>query len=399
MSRRCVLENSPVHTFRIPFAIPFAGSIHRLTRVGLTLVLLSLGLGVSANEPDAGWELGPFVRPAEAAPIISPIKDALFDGTILSSPVHWESLHTFNPGAIVRDQKIYLLYRAEDDSGKMKIGGHTSRIGLAVSEDGIHFQREPKPVLYPTDDDQKAREWPGGCEDPRVVEAEDGTYVLAYTQWNHRRYDAAIATSKDLHTWKKHGPAFAKAYGGKYKNLQYKSMGIVTRLQDGQLKIAKINGKYLMYWGEGTIYLATSENLVDWDPVEDKNGKLVAVLGRRLHRFDSWFPEVGPPPIVTERGILLLYNGKNGLKDGDKNLTPKTYSVGEALFSARNPAQLLQRTEQPVFKPELPWERSGQYVAGTTFAEGLVYYQGKWFLYYGSADSLVGVATSEHPAL
>jgi len=371
----------------------------RVRSSAVLFVVLAFGSGFCANEPDTNWELIPFARPAAAAPILSSDKNALFDDPITKAPVHWESLHTFNPGAIVRDGRVYILYRAEDDSGKMEIGGHTSRLGLAVSDDGIHFQREAKPVLFPADDDQKAREWPGGCEDPRVVEAEDGSYVVAYTQWNHQRYDAAIATSKDLHSWTKHGPALAKAYGGKYKDLQYKSAGIVTKMQDGRLKAAKINGKYLMYWGEGTIYLATSENLVDWDPVEDKNGKLVPVLARRPLLFDSWFPEVGPPPILTEHGILLLYNGKNGLKDGDKELAPKTYSVGEALFSAQNPAQLLHRVEQPVFKPELPWERSGQYVEGTTFAQGLVYFHGKWFLYYGCADSLVGVATSEHPAL
>jgi predicted GH43/DUF377 family glycosyl hydrolase len=353
---------------------------------------------IRAGDPESSWALVPLNRPADAQPIITPLKNSTFQNPIGPTTVHWEALHAFNPGAIVRDGKIYVLYRAEDDSGKMKIGGHTSRVGLAVSEDGIHFQREPTPVLYPAVDDQQAREWPGGCEDPRVVEAEDGTYVVAYTQWNHKRYDAAIATSKDLHTWTKHGPALAKAYGGKYANLQYKSAGIVTKLQDGRLKAAKVNGKYLMFWGEGKVHLATSNNLVDWDPVEDARGKLITVLERRPHLFDSTFPEVGPPPILTERGILLLYNGKNAIKDGDKALAPKTYSVGEALFSSTDPTKLLSRVQEPVLKPELPWERSGQYVAGTTFVEGLVYFHDKWFLYYGCADSLVGVAFSDHPA-
>lgn len=348
---------------------------------------------------DVSWELGPFNRPPDAQPVISPLKDATFQNPIDGKPVHWEALHTFNPGAIVRDGKIYVLYRAEDDSGKMKIGGHTSRVGLAVSEDGIHFQREENPVLYPDKDDQQAREWPGGCEDPRVVEGEDGTYVVAYTQWNHDRYDAGIATSKDLHSWTKHGPALAKAYGGKYAKLQYKSAGIVTKLEDGRLKAAKVNGKYLMFWGEGKIRLATSTNLIDWDPVEDAHGKLITVLERRPNLFDSTFPEVGPPPILTDHGILLLYNGKNATTDGAKDLAPKTYSVGEALFSATDPTKLLRRVTQPVFRPELPWERSGQYVAGTTFVQGLVYFHNKWFLYYGCADSLVGVAISDHPAI
>ena len=97
-------------------------------------------------------------------------------------PVHWEATHTFNPASVVRDGKIYLLYRAEDDNGK-GIGGFTSRLGLAASDDGIHFTRLPAPVLYPDEDAQKENEWEGGCEDPRVVETEDGGYALFYTEF------------------------------------------------------------------------------------------------------------------------------------------------------------------------------------------------------------------------
>ena len=122
--------------------------------------------------------------------------------------MQWEALHTFNPAAIVRHGKVYVLYRAEDNSGAMEIGGHTSRLGLAESDDGIHFKRSAEPVFYPAEDDQKASEWPGGVEDPRIVEREDGTYVLTYTQWNRKTYSVGIATSRDLKHWTKHGPAF-----------------------------------------------------------------------------------------------------------------------------------------------------------------------------------------------
>ena len=133
------------------------------------------------------WTLGPFVRPVDA-PIIEPNPQAVFTDPITKKPVHWEALHTFNPGAIVRGGKVYVLYRAEDDSGTMVIGMHTSRLGMASSEDGIHFTKEPTPVFYPDVDSQQDREWPGGVEDPRIVESEDGTYVLAYTQWNREKY-------------------------------------------------------------------------------------------------------------------------------------------------------------------------------------------------------------------
>ena len=79
-----------------------------------------------------------------------------------------------------------MLYRAEDDSGAMEIGGHTSRLGLAESKDGIHFTRRARAGLLSRPGRSEAREWPGGVEDPRMVEAEDGTYVLTYTQWNAR---------------------------------------------------------------------------------------------------------------------------------------------------------------------------------------------------------------------
>ncbi|HWC96980.1 MAG TPA: glycoside hydrolase family 130 protein [Candidatus Sulfopaludibacter sp.] len=338
----------------------------------------------------AGWQIGPFERPSDARAVISPNKETSLRDPIDGKTVHWEALHTFNPAAVVRNGKIYVLYRAEDDSGEMKIGMHTSRLGLAESEDGIHFTRRAEPVFYPDNDSEKDREWPGGCEDPRLVEGEDGTYVLTYTQWNRKKTDVGIATSKDLIHWTKRGPALGTE--GKYGALSYKSAGIVTRVQGGRLIAAKIGGKYWMYWGEVVIRLATSDDLIHWQPVEDANGAAVVVLAKRAGRFDSSFPETGPPPVLTGRGIVLLYNGKNAPNGGDPALGPNAYSVGEALFAADDPAKLLERTDQPVFKPELPFEKTGQYAAGTTFAEGLVWFHNQWFLYYGCADSMVGVA-------
>jgi beta-1,2-mannosidase len=342
------------------------------------------------------WQIGPFTRPASGNPVIAPRADSTFIDPILNAPAHWEALHTFNPAAIVRDGKIVVLYRAEDDSGAMEIGGHTSRLGLAESADGIHFIRRDAPVFFPAKDDQQAREWPGGVEDPRLVEGEDGSYVLTYTQWNRKSYAVGIATSSDLIHWTKHGPAFLTAAGGKYADLKYKSAGIVTRLDEakGRLIAAKINGRYWMYWGEGLIRLATSGDLIHWTPVEDANGAPIELLHPRGGHFDSSFPETGPPPVLTAAGIVMLYNGKNAAVGGDPGLGSNAYAVGEALFDAHQPAQLLKQTDRPALKPEMPYEKTGQYAAGTTFAEGLVYFHGEWFLYYGCADSLVGVVTA-----
>ena len=105
------------------------------------------------------WQIGPFTRPEGANPVIQPDKDAVFLCPIRKTLVHWESLHTFNPAAIVRNGRIYVLYRAEDDSGEMQIGMHTSRLGLAESQDGIHFTRRSAPVLFPDEDAQKEQQY------------------------------------------------------------------------------------------------------------------------------------------------------------------------------------------------------------------------------------------------
>jgi predicted GH43/DUF377 family glycosyl hydrolase len=376
----------------------------------------------AATAKATAWMLGPFTRPENAQPVITARPESVFSDPILDKPVHWEALHTFNPAAVVHDGKIYVLYRAEDDSGMMEIGMHTSRLGLAVSEDGEHFTREDTPVFYPAKDSEQAREWPGGTEDPRIVESPDGGYVITYTQWNRETYRVGIATSTDLHTWTKHGPAFGM---GKYGGLKYKSAGIVTecvtkgRCVAAKVGTAKSGGHYWMYWGEGEIHLATSDDLVHWTPVEGADGRPKVLMRARPGKFDSGLPEVGPPPVLTKDGIVLVYNGKNAAgangknaagyngknaaganrknvdgADRDPKLAAGTYAVGQVLFAADDPGKLLARTGKPFFEPKLPWEQSGQYAAGTTFAEGLVWFRDRWLLYYGCADSRVGVAMS-----
>src|SRR3954454_1974912 len=156
------------------------------------LIAAVLCAACSQGQNLPGWVIGPFSRPADGNPVISPNAASTFKDSIAKKPVQWEALHTFNPAAIVREGKVYVLYRAEDNSGTMQIGMHTSRLGLAESDDGIHFQRRPEPDFYPGPDDQKAREWPGGVEDPRIVQGEDFKYVLTYTQCNWKTYPLGI---------------------------------------------------------------------------------------------------------------------------------------------------------------------------------------------------------------
>ncbi len=299
-------------------------------------------------------------------------------------PVHWEALHVFNPAAIVKDGKIFLIYRAEDDSGQMKIGGHNSRLGLASSSDGIHFQKHPTPVLYPDNDSQKWRESPGGVEDPRIVEGPSGNYVLTYTQKHSFLSRLAVATSRDLVHWDKQGGAFHQF--GIARFAPYTKAGsIVCAVIDGRLQAVKIQGKYLMYWGVRALHAATSTDLIHWQT----GGRIIRP---RPGYFDSILNEAGPPALMTENGIVLIYNGKNHTTKGDPTLSTHLYTGGQLLFDKENPTQCIGRLDHPFYQPELPFEKTGQYVAGTTFLEGLVYFKDKWFMYYGCSDSVIGVA-------
>src|SRR5919204_6308501 len=227
------------------------------------------------------WALGPFVKPANVNPVITPNATSHFRSPMNDSTLAWEEYATFNPAAVVKDGKLYVLYRAEDATGARQIGGHTSRLGLAESDDGLHFRRRTTPVLYPDTDAQRQYEWPGGVEDPRVVETDDGRYVLTYTQWNRDIPRLAVATSRDLIQWVKHGPAFARAAGGKYLCSESKSGAILSRVVGDHVIATRVNGKYWMYFGVPDLHIATSDNLLDWTPLEDDNGRLLNVLSPR----------------------------------------------------------------------------------------------------------------------
>ena len=359
--------------------------------VGLQFLLLLFLSVITQAQTEQSWQMSGFVKPA-FNPIMQADADYTFFDPVKKVMVQWQKADVFNPAAIVRNKKVYILFRAEDIPGTA-IGMRTSRIGLAVSKDGIHFTKMKDPVLYPDSSEFMKYDYPGGCEDPRIVEKEDGSYVLLYTSWNRDVARLSVATSSDLINWKKQGPAFSKAYNGKFLNVWSKSGSVVTKLVKKKIIAAKVNGKYWMYWGENPMYLAHSENLVDWTPVVDERQELFVAMKPREKKFDSHLTEPGPPALITDKGILLLYNGKNSENENADPAIPKgTYCGGQALFDLKDPSKLINRCENYFIKPDLPHEIKGQYKAGTTFVEGLVFFKREWFLYYGTADSMVGVA-------
>ncbi len=342
-------------------------------------------------KPEKSWMLGPFQKENAHNPILSAEASTTFHCPVRRETVRWEEKDVYNPTAVVRNNNVYLLYRAEDTV--RRVGG-TSRLGLAVSSDGIHFNRMPKPVFYPDNDAMKTYEWEGGCEDPRVVESPNGVYVLTYTAYDGHTARLCVATSRNLTNWRKQGLAFGEFDKGKYRDSWSKSGAIVCKRVGNRFVAQKIKGKYWMYWGDKPqLRLATSDDLLHWAPLETEDGTPIGVAESRKGKHDYRLLEPGPFAMLTKNGILLIYNGMNDAKNGDVNLPEGAYAGGQLLFDAWDPAKLLDRSETYFIKPDQPYETQGQ-VNQVVFLEGMVPFRGKWFLYYGTADSKIGVAIS-----
>src|SRR5712664_242556 len=316
-------------------------------RTALTLLLLGVAGCVAAAAVEQ-WPFGSWQR-ASNVPVLSP------EGS------GWESAGTFNPAVVVHNGKFVMLYRAQDAAG-------TSRLGYAESTDGIHFARRAEPVLSPETEYEKD----GGVEDPRLQKFGD-TYYLTYTGYNKKDAQLCLATSPDLVNWERKG-VILPAYKGNWNKRWTKSGAIVPE---------QIDGKYWMYW-LGTaadktdqLGLSYSDDLIHWTEATK-----APVLPRRPGKFDSRVVEPGPPPIFTDQGIVLIYNG------ADDNVV---YRTGVAVFDHNDPRKLLSRSVSPIFAPEKDWEKVGQ-VPNVVFVEGMVRQGRGWLFYYGGADKHIGVA-------
>ncbi len=323
-----------------------------------TLPLLALSAVAAIATPPFSPPFGEWTR-LFPDPILSPQGDG------------FESAGTFNPTVVKNGGKFVMLYRAQDHKG-------TSSLGYATSNDGTHFVRRPEPVMVSEAPYEKG----GGVEDPRLVKF-GNTFYLTYTGYNNvdgvgpDKKDAqlCLATSTDLIHWRRQG-ILLPAYKGKWNVKWTKSGAIVPE---------KINGRYWMYFladardKDTQMGIAYSEDLLHWTEALDH-----PVLSSRPGSFDSQVVEPGPPPVLTNEGIFLIYNG------ADDN---QVYSTGWVLFDKKDPTKVLARAQRPSFAPGPTWEKVGQ-VPNVVFVEGLIRDGGRWLFYYGGADKNVGVATA-----
>lgn len=297
---------------------------------------------------------------------------------IKPSNYSWEAKATFNPAAFQSDGKIHIIYRAigEDDS---------SSLGYAYTYDGLTIDGRPTYHVYkrnfnsnesvPKIDYISGGGWSGGCEDPRLVLIEDVVYMIftAFDGWGSVRMALTSIKLDD------------------FRNKKWNWKNAVMISPPGEINKnwvifpEKINGKFAI------MHSFYPKILVDYfDNLDELNGKkFIRSNNTRpvdyTRGWDSWFRGVGPSPIKTKYGWLILYHAMD-YKNTDR------YRMGAMLLDLKDPTKILHRSNSPILEPEEDYENNG-HKWGVVYSCGAVVKNGELFVYYGGADKYVCVAS------
>ncbi len=287
-----------------------------------------------------------------------------YEGNPIITPAKWPYLAnaTFNPGAIKHNGETLLLVRVEDMRG-------FSHLTIARSKDGkTNWQINEEPLLKP-EPSIKEEQW--GLEDPRIVYLEDRQqYAITYVSFS------------------KGGPTVSLALSNDFKTIERQGAMLPPEDKDASLLPRKINGRYVLIHrpiirGEAHIWISFSPDLKYW-------GDHKILIPVRPGWWDCSKVGLGPPPIETKDGWLVIYHGIRVTASGS------LYRVGLALLDLDEPWRVVKRSDCWVFGPRERYERIGD-VPGVTFPTGVTVDKknGELNVYYGAADSSVCLATAK----
>ncbi len=272
----------------------------------------------------------------------------------------WEALNVFNPSVIIHNGLWHMHYRAQGVD-------YVSRIGYAVSTDGIHWNRLREPVLSPQGD-MEAR----GVEDPRVTEL-DGRFYMAYTAYGRggphpgkgvmpTNITPMYAVSDNLIHWERIGPVVEGEDN-----------------KDHALFPERVGGKFVTFHRRPpSIWLGFSTDMLSWSGHQE-------ILAPRPGLWDGKRVGAGGPPIRTDEGWLVLYHGYD---------EAHVYCMGTALLDLEDPTRVLKRPKASILEPQETWEIKGD-VPQVVFGCANPVVDGTVYLYYGGADRVIGVATAD----
>lgn len=304
-------------------------------------------------------------------PIISPLNTS-----------HWESKATFNPSAVFGDGKVHLIYRAIGDNDMSVFGYARSKDGFTIdkkSDYPVYLQK----ISYPdkkfavTTSYSSGGGWNGGSEDPRLTLLDGRVYMLytAFDGWNSIRIAMTSISFEDFvkERWDWSPHVFISPPGEIHKNWV--------------LFPEKINGKYAILHGVSPrILVDYVDDLKEFDGTKHIKSAPPSG-GGHSGSWDSSIRGVGPAPLKTKNGWLILYHAMD-VKD------PNRYKLGAILLDLKDPTKILAVSKHPVLEPDELYENEG-FKSGVIYACGAVVMNGWLFVYYGGADKVVCVATAK----
>ena len=298
-------------------------------------------------------------------------KRAVINPIIQPNTMHpWEAKATFNPAVLRIKNTTHILYRTLSDD-------NTSYIGYAASKDGFHLdERLPEPIYSPRENFElkKIVGRNSGCEDPRLTKIGKVIY-MCYTAFDGIGPPRVAVTSIDEKDFLR-------------KNWKWEKPILITPVgfddKDTCIFSEKIKGEYFIMHRVGDEICGDYFKSLDFKKETVK--KCIRIIGPRINSWDSAKVGISAPPIKTKAGWLLLYHGVSK--------SHNTYRIGAALLSLKDPAIVLSRTTDAIFEPEESYEKNG-IVKNVVFPCGMVLKDNLLYIYYGAADTVVGVATME----
>lgn len=302
-----------------------------------------------------------------------------FDGNPVIEPKsqhRWESSQTFNPGAVLLEGKVHLLYRAIGDDG-------ISRFGYAASEGGFTIEERLEYPVYEhgivssvfSNYSYASGGSYGGAEDPRIVHVDgDDVLYMTYTACDAglRMALTTIKIEDFLNkNWKWSNPVLISPPGQVHKNWV--------------IFPEKINGCYAVLHCMNPQLLISYHESLDIEPEDYLNSYTNHSSNNRKYSWDNLVRGAGAPPVKTDMGWLLFYHAMT------KNEYGK-YKVGAMLLDLEDPSIVVHRSATPVLEPASVYENSG-FKPGVVYLTGVVVKDGELMLYYGASDSYVCVAS------
>jgi len=291
----------------------------------------------------------PFVR-SQYNPLLTPDNLPIVANSVL------------NPGVAEVDGEIVLLLRIEEKRG-------TSQIRVARSANGVdNWRIEGQPLLVGDLPQYPYEEW--GCEDPRVTQIGPREWLIAYVAYSQYGPAVAIATTEDFDSVNRAGIVLAPSN---------KDAAVFPHQSDGQwvLLHRPVTGGAEEIW-----YALADRDFVHWS----LPGILMPMRGGPW--WDGRRIGVGGPPILTDMGWLLIYHGVKQMAGSP------VYRLGVALLDKDDPRKVLLRASEWVFAPEETYERQGL-VNNVVFTCGAVLRGDEIWMYYGAADTVIGLAVAK----